>query len=78
MLATIPLAAAFAILARRGMPPGFFSGLLAAAYGGIRLLLAVLQGESAPAAGYAVVAILTGAVVLAIAVTKWRLVCSEQ
>lgn len=78
MLATIPLAAAFTVLARRGMPPGFPSGLLAAAYGGIRLLLAGLRGESTPTGGFALLAILTGAVLLAVSVTKRRLVCSGQ
>jgi phosphatidylglycerol:prolipoprotein diacylglycerol transferase len=76
MLATIPLAAAFAILARRGMPAGFPSGLLAAAYGGIRLLVAGLQGEATPSGGYALLAILTGAVVLGISLTRRRMACS--
>ena len=79
MLATIPLAAAFAMLARRGMPPGFASGMLAVAYGGIRFLLAgVQEGTGTPAGGYALVAILTGTVVLGISVTKRRVVCSGQ
>jgi phosphatidylglycerol:prolipoprotein diacylglycerol transferase len=76
LLAIIPLAAAFAILARRGMPAGFLSGLLAAAYGGIRLAIASVQGEAAPTGPFALAAILIGVIVLSSSMKRRRVECS--
>jgi phosphatidylglycerol:prolipoprotein diacylglycerol transferase len=77
MLAVIPLAVAFAVLARRERPAGFFSGLLAVSYGTIRLVLGGFPAGLPTNTGYALAAIAAGAVVLGISMRR-RLACSGQ
>jgi phosphatidylglycerol:prolipoprotein diacylglycerol transferase len=78
MLAMIPVAVAFTILARKTRPAGFYSGLLALSYGAIRLLLSGFRMEPANTPVYSLAAIAIGMVVLSVSFMWRRVMCSGQ